>query len=144
LIVAANGETSTEPLAVDIVFDGGSIRNPGDGYGSYCLQVGHEQPRIGRLVFGRASNNEAEYLALIGGLEDALRSIEAGGRDPAEARLTVHGDSQLVLQQVQGLWKVKAAHLRALRDRAAALVARFGTAELRWHPRAESVRILGH
>lgn len=135
---------SESAVDVEIVFDGGSLRNPGDGYGSYRLTVSDQAPRIERRVFGRATNNEAEYMALIAGLEDAVRTLEAAGVDPQQARLHVRGDSQLVLEQVRGRWKVKTPHLQTLRDGAAALVARFGRSELTWHPRIESVRILGH
>ena len=131
-------------LEVEIVFDGGSLRNPGDGYGSYRLAIGDREPRFGRLKFGRATSNEAEYLALIGGLEDAVRSLEAESVSLSAARVLVRGDSQLVLEQIRGKWKVRAPHLHALHDRAVALLGRFGGAELIWHPRAVSVRILGH
>lgn len=136
--------SSAEQQTIEIIFDGGSLRNPGDGYGSYCIKIGDTEPRICRLVFGRATNNEAEYKALIAGLEDAVHALEARGTDPRRARVTIRGDSQLVLEQVRGRWKVRAAHLQPLRDRAADLVGRFGRAELLWHPRAESVRVLGH
>ena len=131
-------------LDVEIVFDGGSLRNPGAGYGSYRLTVGDEPPRIERRTFGRKTNNEAEYLALITGLQDAVKALEAAGISPGEARLCVRGDSQLVLEQVKGKWKVKAPHLRILREDAASLVGRFAEAELIWHPRINSVHILGH
>lgn len=131
-------------IDVEIVFDGGSIRNPGDGYGSYRLTIGDEPARIVRCTFGRATSNEAEYRTLIAALEDAVQSLEARGRPPVEARLRVLGDSRLVLEQLRGTWKVRAVHLRGLRDRAAALLSRFGSVELSWHARANSVRILGH
>ena len=133
------------PTIVRIVFDGGSLNNPGHGYGSYQLGVGETAPRIERLDFGSPiTNNEAEYLALIHGLSDALASLTAAGLDPRQAHVEVRGDSQLVLRQVGGQWKVKMAHLQPLKDRAKALLAQFGSAELIWHRRSESVRVLGH
>jgi len=134
-----------QPVPIQIVFDGGSINNPGRGYGSYQIVVDDDPPRIERLEFGNPiTNNEAEYLALIHGLEDAVRSLEARGIDPKAARVDVRGDSQLVLKQVGGEWKVRMANLQPLNLRARDLVQRLGSVALTWHRRTESVRILGH
>jgi ribonuclease HI len=133
------------PTAMEIVFDGGSLNNPGHGYGSYRLTVTGEDPQMVRLDFGSpVTNNEAEYRALIAGLEHALREVQTRGLDPTAVRVQVRGDSQLVLKQVGGQWKVKMAHLQPLRAKAAALVAQLGNVVLTWQPRAASVRILGH
>ncbi len=130
---------------VKIIFDGGSLNNPGHGYGSYQIIVGSQPPRIERLDFGSpVTNNEAEYAALLHGLEDALASLKANGIDPKQAKLEVRGDSQLVLKQLGGQWKVKMPHLQKLKDRGRALLDQFGKTDLIWHGRAESVRVLGH
>ncbi len=52
---------------------------------------------------GEETNNVAEYRA-------ALATIEAA-RSFGAAQIVVHGDSALVIQQLKGEWKVKAAHL---------------------------------
>lgn len=132
------------PIEIEIVFDGGSLGNPGDGYGSYRLTVGDEPPRISRVAFGHATSNQAEYQTLIAALEDALASLETTGRLSSQTHLTLRGDSRLVLEQVRGTWKVRAPHLHGLRDRAAELISKFGSAQLLWQARANSVRILGH
>jgi probable phosphoglycerate mutase len=133
------------PIPIRIVFDGGSLGNPGQGYGSYQITVGDAAPRIARLNFGNPiTNNEAEYLALINALEDALTTLTEQGLDPLAVKVEVLGDSQLVLNQVGGKWKARLPHLQALRDRARALVDRFGAVALTWHPRINSVRVLGH
>ena len=138
-------EGRTNPVPIAIVFDGGSLNNPGHGYGSYQIAIDNEQPRIVRLDFGSPiTNNEAEYLALIHALEDAVASLAQRGVEPKGAVVDVRGDSQLVLRQVGGEWKVRQAHLQPLRERAAALVAQLGTVGLHWHQRSNSVRILGH
>jgi ribonuclease HI len=132
-------------IPVRIVFDGGSLNNPGHGYGSYQLAIGSEAPRIERVDFGSPfTNNEAEYSALIYALEDAVATLRKQGNDPRQAKLEVRGDSQLVLKQIKGEWKVKMPHLEVLRDRARSLVSQFGAASLIWHRRLESVRVLGH
>ncbi len=132
---------------VEIVFDGGSLGNPGHGYGSYQLATANPEsklavPRIVRLVFGEyLTNNEAEYMALIGALEDVTREL---AQRTQPVRLIVRGDSKLVLEQLAGRWKVRAPHLRPLHDRAAELLKGFGEVKFEWHPRAASVKILGH
>ncbi len=136
---------ATAPTLVRLVFDGGSLNNPGHGYGSYQLTVGSEPSRIVRLDFGSpVTNNEAEYSALIHGLEDALATLREAGIDPKQARLEVMGDSQLVLRQLSGQWKVRMPHLQPLKDRGRSLLDQFGKADLIWQRRAESVRVLGH
>jgi ribonuclease HI len=129
-----------------IVFDGGSRGNPGQGYGSYALtRVQDGARRLERLEFGGGyTNNEAEYDTLIAALQDLVQRIEEAGRQPREFSLEIRGDSALVIHQIQGRWKAKEARMAERRDRARELLRRFGSADLKAQPRAESVRILGH
>jgi len=125
-------------------FDGGSRGNPGPSYGSYVLALDGRELLRRSCEFGRRTNNEAEYLTLIRGLEELLRVLQAKGLDPAEAAVEVRGDSQLVLSQVQGTWKVREPRMGVLRDQARQLLRRFGHYSLVQVPREESVRVLGH
>ncbi|MDP9374855.1 MAG: ribonuclease HI family protein [Chloroflexota bacterium] len=128
-----------------IVFDGGSKGNPGHGYGSYEISARTGQSKQQRLEFGdRITNNEAEYLTLIAALEGLAAMIARHGREPADFSVRVRGDSQLVIQQLAGRWKVKHPNIQPLHERASALLRRFGRADLAWHARANSVRVLGH
>lgn len=129
-----------------LIFDGGSLGNPGPGYGSYALvrNVDGKQ-RIERLDFDeKMTNNVAEYRTLIAGLEDIVSVIEQAGRAPSEFSIEVRGDSRLILNQTAGEWKVKQLHLRPLCDRARELLHHFGEFELMWQERDESVDVLGH
>lgn len=127
-----------------IIFDGGSRGNPGEGYGSYELRT-RTQQRIERLTFGdHVTNNEAEYRTLIAALRDVLNRLDAAGADPKMYTIAVRGDSQLVIFQALGKWKVRTPHIRPLHTEAAALLARFKYADVRWQPRAMSVRTLSH
>ncbi len=129
----------------EIVFDGGSLSNPGHGYGSYRLRGADLPSRIVRLEFGDGvTNNEAEYRALIEGLADLVQHLDAKQVDLSGFSVLAAGDSQLVISQVTGRWKIKSQNLVPLAQRARALLSRFGRTELRWHPRINSVRILGH
>jgi ribonuclease HI len=128
-----------------LLFDGGSLGNPGQAYGSFRLQLpGGRLSPPRRLRFGHGTNNEAEYLALIAGLERLHRELRSAGVDPGGLRLTVSGDSRLVVNQVKGAWKVRNTRLKELHAHARRLLAPIGEVELRQHPRRVSVRALGH
>jgi ribonuclease HI len=127
-----------------LVFDGGSRGNPGPAYGSF-LVLDERGRRIGgrRLNFGRGTNNEAEYRTLIAGLRWLLDGPR-GVPSPQRVDLEIRGDSRLVLSQLSGAWKAKNKRMRALRDEARQLLARFGHVRYVQQPRSESVRLLGH
>ena len=67
---------------------------------------------------GVATNNQAEYQALI----DGLKAIAEWKPD----RLEVYLDSKLVVEQVNGKWKVKEAELKELHKQATELLQQFG------------------
>lgn len=75
-----------------------------------------------------STNNVAEYTGAV----RALEWMVAGG---VSGPLLLIGDSQLVLRQMQGVYRVRAAPLRALHERLATLCGRFSAVELRWVPR---------
>lgn len=119
-----DGATVRDRLVVH--FDGGSRGNPGPAaIGAVVTDPGTEPPTRLAVVsesIGTATNNVAEYRALIAGLE-AARAF------PARA-VEVRGDSMLVLRQVEGRWRVKQPHLRRLRDHARALLDEYEEATL--------------
>lgn len=134
-----------EGFDVVVTFDGGSFGNPGRGYGSYHVWEARggevqEQLELGDCL----TNNEAEYLALTRALEAALARAAERGEAPERLSLLVLGDSRLVIEQVRGRWKVRADHLRPYHARVRSLLSRFGRSELRWQPRAASLRRFGH
>ena len=99
-------------------FDGGSRGNPGPaGYGVViAAEDGTNLVTIGSFI-GIATNNVAEYRGLIRGMEEALK---LGG-----TRLLVRGDSELVIKQMKGLYRVKNAGLKPLYEQAQALASKF-------------------
>ncbi len=128
-----------------LVFDGGSRGNPGAMYGSFRVQGGRGTGVLhSRLTFGRGTNNEAEYRALIAALQALLAELETRGIDPGEVTLDVRGDSLLVLRQLAGVWKAREPRMRTLRDQAQALLSHFGHVRLHHQDRALSVAVLGH
>jgi ribonuclease HI len=102
-----------------IQFDGGSRGNPGiSGSGAVIYNTdGVELHSVSKLLNGSHTNNQAEYTALIIGLELAK---EHGYR-----KLQIQGDSNLVVNQVTGVFKCKSANLKDLCDTAKSLIMEF-------------------
>jgi len=90
------------------------------------------------------TNNEAEYATLIAGLEDLARQLVHEGIPEAGVRLEVRGDSQLVLSQLAGEWRVRNSRLRILWERARGLLAGYGAVSYSRIPRWRVVAVLGH
>ena len=99
--------------------DGGARGNPGPAAYGYVLEAvdGTVLDARGEAI-GVATNNVAEYRALVAGLEKA---VEVG-----VAELEVVSDSELVVRQMRGEYRVKNEALRALQAQAAALASRIG------------------
>jgi ribonuclease HI len=112
-------------------FDGAARGNPGDAGFGLVVEADEAVEEIAGFL-GRATNNVAEYTGLLAALAWArLHGVE---------ELALFGDSELVVRQLQGTYKVKAPHLRPLFLRALAL--RRGIPRLRIEhvPRAENRR----
>ena len=108
--------------------DGGARGNPGPA-GSGAVRLDEDGKVIAELMrfLGHATNNVAEYTALIIGLEEALRhDID---------HLDVRMDSLLVVQQMKGVWKIKHPGLRPLALRAGELLAQFPNRTIEHVPR---------
>jgi ribonuclease HI len=129
-----------------LTFDGGADPNPGKGYGSYHLRTRKGKERLeSRIQFGDyVTNNQAEYTALLRGLSDLVNTIEKHGKQPENYSVQIFGDSDLVIRQLRGDWKVKDPKLVPLFGEAQQLLKRFKKIELNWHARSNSVRLLGH
>ena len=99
--------------------DGGARGNPGPAAAAYVLEAedGTVLAAHGEAI-GVATNNVAEYSALVAGLE---RAVEAGVDD-----LEVVSDSELVVKQMRGEYKVKNEALRDLSLRAARVAQEVG------------------
>lgn len=116
-----------------IQFDGGAVPNPGArAIGVIIIENGIVIKEISRKLKGIGTNNEAEYSALIEGLKQA---IDLGLTD-----IVVQGDSQLVVNQVTGSWKVNSYNLKPLNAEAKKLLSQFRSAKVEWIPRAMNSR----
>jgi ribonuclease HI len=98
--------------------DGGARGNPGPAAYGYVLEAedGMVLAAVGEAI-GVATNNVAEYRALIAGLE---RAREVGVDD-----LEVVSDSELLVRQMTGVYKVKNAALQELQAEATRLARSF-------------------
>jgi ribonuclease HI len=99
-------------------FDGGSRGNPGIAGTGVVLRAADGTPLItmGRYI-GRATNNVAEYMALI----DAFRQAKKLGAK----KLLVRGDSELIIKQMRGEYRVKNEGLKDLYAQATQLADEF-------------------
>ncbi|MBR9680974.1 MAG: ribonuclease HI family protein [Candidatus Altiarchaeota archaeon] len=84
--------------------DGASRNNPGEAGGGIVLRDGEDEWTRSKY-FGKKTNNEAEYLALIEGLKLA-KEQGAGSRETGK-KLEVFMDSELIVKQIKGEYKVK-------------------------------------
>ena len=116
--MASDAAPGPAPDELQIHIDGGSRGNPGEaGYGVY-VQDGRGGD-VARLYgyLGTATNNVAEYQGLISALRFAS---EQGAR-----RVRIFSDSELVVRQVEGRYKVKHASMVPLHREAMGLLRRF-------------------
>ena len=106
-------------LAIDLYCDGASRGNPGPASaGALLLEsgTGKTLARLGKRL-GKATNNEAEYAALLLGLQEALKM--------GAQSVTVHADSELVIKQVKGIYRVKHPVMQKYHQEALGLLAKF-------------------
>jgi ribonuclease HI len=97
--------------------DGGARGNPGPaGYGVVIKDQSGQKIAALSEYLGHQTNNFAEYQGLIAALEYAL--------DHGHKALRVISDSELLVRQIKGVYKVKNAMLRDLHGRAKELIAR--------------------
>ena len=124
---------------VEVHFDGASEEVAGRRVAAYGFTLdgaGFHQEDFGLAVppgHPRATNNVAEYVAAICALEWLTR-VGYGG----DVRLT--GDSQLVVRQMTGEYRVLTEHLQPYHDRLEQLARSFRQVEFRWVPRSENHR----
>lgn len=118
--IASKAKTAGGEGAVTLFTDGGSRGNPGPaGYGFVLYDGSGREIRRGKRFLGRATNNVAEYEGVAAGLRAAL---EAGAKS-----VTLKSDSQLIVMQLRGTYRVKAAGLKNLFAQVKSLLARFAS-----------------
>jgi len=113
--------------------DGASRGNPGEAGAGFVIldEQGGELSARGSYL-GTCTNNAAEYQALILGLKQAAR---LGAR-----KIEIFLDSQLIVRQIQGLYKVKSSDLQPLFAKVQRLLATFEKYEISHIPREQNKR----
>lgn len=108
---------------VQIFCDGAARGNPGPAGAGVIIQDGSGEiiKRLGRYL-GETTNNVAEYTAVIMGLEEAARM--------GATQVRLNSDSELIIRQLQGRYKVKAPGLKPLYEAAKARLKNFVAVEL--------------
>jgi len=115
--------------AVTVNVDGGARGNPGPAAIAAVLRVGDGTvvDEVGEPI-GRATNNVAEYRALLLGIQ---RAVALGATE-----VELIGDSELIVRQVEGRYKVKDATLKGLHRQVRSALSSFDSWSIR-HVRRE-------
>jgi ribonuclease HI len=111
--------------------DGACRGNPGRG-GAGAVLIGRDGEIVGtaKKFLGHCTNNIAEYRALILGLETAIER-----RTPA---ISIYLDSELLVRQIQGIYRVKNPDLKPLMLEIRELLDRFDTWKIEHVPRSKN------
>jgi len=115
---------------VTVRTDGGARSNPGPAGIGFTVEQGGGELFGGGAFIGSQTNNVAEYAAIVWGIENCLA---AGYRD-----ILVLADSELVVKQLGGQYRVKNAGLKPLYAAAVRVAGGATTIQYRHIPRAEN------
>lgn len=116
-----------------IFVDGASRGNPGKASIGVSI-VGTDGQEVGKISqkIGTTTNNVAEYSALIAGLRYAV--------DHRFSAVSVYSDSQLMVRQILGQYKVKDANLKKLWDEAKGMIQGLPSFSIHHVPREQNRR----
>jgi ribonuclease HI len=113
--------------------DGGARGNPGPAAAACVVSSPDGEVLSERSqLLGTATNNVAEYRALLLGLECA--------RELGASEVDVVGDSELIAKQVQGAYKVRHESMRPLHSQALKALRQFERWSIRMVPRAQNAQ----
>ena len=116
---------------VHIYVDGGARGNPGPaGIGVVIMDDKKNRLKEISKYIGEATNNTAEYTAIINGLEEALA---LGARE-----VVINMDSELAAKQLSGEYKAKNENIKALFERTLLILKRFSSFEIRHIERSKN------
>jgi ribonuclease HI len=125
------GQDRAGPPHLILYVDGACSGNPGPCGSAAILKDPDGTTVLERMrAFGPATNNVAEYQAVILGLEMAA--------ELRPRRLTIRSDSELMVRQLAGEYRVKATHLKPLYDQVRRLLRPFDSVEIEHIPREKN------
>jgi len=117
--------------------DGGSRGNPGNSGAGALIRdgLGNSVASVSKFL-GTHTNNFAEYEAVILGFEELLKIVPFAKR--METEVVVKMDSELVVKQMKGEYKVKNADLKEQQARLLQIIGAFGPVSFIHVPREEN------
>lgn len=137
IIASLNMDLKTSPQEsgdceeLTAYFDGGSRGNPGvAGAGAFIVDNNKKPVKKLKKYLGVATNNVAEYESLLMALNGA---VKLGCK-----KITVYGDSELVIKQVKGQYKVKNETLKVIYKKVMGLITQFDSFEISHIPREKN------
>jgi len=104
-----------------IYTDGAARSNPGPGACAFIFVKGDEVIYSDSKYLGTVTNNKAEYNAVIEALKKAVEYTRWNVR--------VYSDSKLIINQINGEWRIKKEHLKKLYDEVMRCKGRFNKVE---------------
>jgi len=124
------------PDKIIVHTDGGSRGNPGPSAAGFVLSRPDGAQLLGKAFFlGRATNNVAEYTAIVKALE--------GAKQIGATQIKVFSDSELLVRQVNGKYKVKSEQIRPLFEQTIDLLDKFEKWEVEYITREQNKRADG-
>jgi ribonuclease HI len=127
-----NSERPTKLERAVIRADGASLGNPGPS--AIGATIKDEQGRLIASIskpIGRATNNQAEYRAVIAALEEAIRL--------GVSQADIYLDSELIVRQLNGRYRVKNAALKPLYQRAKQMLGHLESFTINHIPRQQNM-----
>lgn len=130
-LLKENGEKPADLQDAKLFTDGGSRGNPGPSAIGYAIcDLEGNVVKKHREYIGKSTNNQAEYKALLAGMDDCL---SAGVN-----QLTVFMDSELIINQMLGRYKVKHQDMKPLYARAKELESKLEDISYKHVPREQN------
>lgn len=127
----ARGYSTLKNKKLFLYTDGGSRGNPGPaGIGVVILDDKKKKIKEISRYIGEATNNIAEYNALVSGLEE---SVNMGARE-----IIVYMDSELITRQLSGEYRVKDADIKPLFEKALGILKNFSSFEIKHVDRSKN------
>ncbi len=126
------GGKKSSALHATIWSDGAARGNPGNAGVGWIIESGGETLLEGGRFIGTATNNVAEYEGALDGLQKAL--------DLGVSTVDLKMDSELVVRQINGVYRVKDPKLRERYGRLRAIIAQFAGFAAVHIPREENKR----
>ncbi|HST05137.1 MAG TPA: cupin domain-containing protein, partial [Chloroflexia bacterium] len=137
-------EVQKELMELLVVVHGATRGTPGQGYGAYSVQSPGRKAVIKRAEFGpNFTTAQAEYDTLLAGLEYIIERLTVTNRTPIQVGLDIRNDSDSLVNQLLGHYKVKDAGLRSRHAQAMELLEQFGAWQIEWQSTEETVKALG-